>query len=232
MVKRLLLVVILACSSYFLWAQVEIGDGTTNYTEFELDGTMEFNGDATVFEDLRVALTAGKTGLANPPTFSQFRDDGSGSPGVYAYAFADEANASKEQQLMFTVQMPHAWKEGSSIHPHIHWSPDGNGSGVVVWGLEYTWIEYNPASPEQFSTTSIITGTSDPISNNQYDHLLTNFPAITPSTSQDNISSILLMRIFRNSSNASDTYTGSAYGISFDIHYEINTAGSRQEFIK
>lgn len=232
MKKILFAAIILIGCFTILSAQVEIGDASGNITEFELDGTMEFHGNATVYEDLRVALTAGKVGVANPPIFAQFRDNGSGSPGVYAYSFADESNATKEQQLMFTVQMPHAWSNGSTIYPHIHWSPGDNNSGAVVWGLEYTWIEYNSASPEQFTTTTIITTTSDPVSNSQYDHLLTSFPSITPNTSQDNISSILLMRIFRNSSNAADTYTGSAFGLSFDIHYEINTAGSRQEFIK
>lgn len=211
-------------------AQVEIGDGSANFTEFEVDGTMEFHGDAIVYDDLVVSFSTGKTST-NPPTFTQFMDNGSGSTGVFAYLFDDEA-ANNEQQVFFTIQMPHAWNEGSDIYPHIHWAPEDNNSGSVVWGLEYTWVEYNNTSPNQFPQTTIVTASSSALSNDAKKHMITAFGAISPSTDQDNISSVLIIRLFRNSSNASDTYTGGVFGLSFDLHYERNTAGSRTEWTK
>jgi len=43
-----------------------IGDYPDNYSEFETDGTLEFNGDATVWDDLRVPVTSTKPGNTSP----------------------------------------------------------------------------------------------------------------------------------------------------------------------
>lgn len=228
--KYILTIISIVFISPLLCAQVEIGDGNTNFTEFEVDGTMEFHGDATVFDDLVVAFSTGKT-ASNPPTFAQFIDDGSGSVGVFAYRFDDEA-ANNEAQVFFTIQMPHSWIEGTEVYPHIHWAPEDNAVGVVVWGLEYSWVEYDAATPLAFPSTSIVTATSGSLGNDANKHMITSFGSITPSNSQDNISSILVVRLFRNSSNASDTYTGGAFGLSFDLHIEKNTTGSRSEWTK
>jgi len=225
----LTLVALFGLMSY-LSAQVEVGDGGSNFTEFELDGTMVFHGESTVFNDLENPLTAG-TIYKSPPSFEVFMDDGSGRRGVYAYSFGN-AQANNEEQIMFTIQMPHGWIEGSDIYPHIHWSPRDNGSGVVVWGIEYTWVDYNSITPGEFPPTTTITAESVAIANDNHKHLVTSFGAITPSADQDNISSILMVRVFRNSSNPADTYSDEAFGLSFDLHYEMNTIGSRTEWTK
>jgi hypothetical protein len=46
------------------------------------------------------------------------------------------------------------------------------------------------------------------------------------------ISSVILMKLYRNSSDAADTYTGLAYFIEFDIHYQSDTPGSRTQGAK
>ena len=230
MKKQILSLLFIQSFISLIYAQVEIGDGGTNFTEFEVDGTMEFHGDATVYDDLVVAFSTGKT-ASNPPTFAQFVDDGSGSVGVYAYRFDDEA-ANNEAQVFFTIQMPHSWIEGTDVYPHIHWAPEDNTSGTVVWGMEYSWVEYNSTTPLSFPSSTIITTTSNSLANDANKHMITPFASITPSISQDNISSILVVRLFRNSSNVSDTYTGGAFGLSFDLHIEKNTAGSRNEWTK
>lgn len=46
------------------------------------------------------------------------------------------------------------------------------------------------------------------------------------------ISSILICRIWRNSSNAADTYTDDAGLLSLDFHYQIDTVGSRAQYVK
>ena len=229
MKKAILFLLCMLFSVTFLFSQVQMG-GDVNYSEIEQDGTLEFHGDATVFDDLVVPLISGKA-ATNPPTFSVFRDDGSSSVGVYAYVF-DNVASNSENQVFFTIQMPHAWKTGSVIYPHIHWAPEDNGAGAVVWGMEYTWIEYDATTPLQFPQTTIITGTSDSFSNSAHKHLITSLGSITPSAVQDDISSVLVVRLFRNSSNAADTYTGGAFGLSFDLHYERNTVGSRTEWVK
>jgi hypothetical protein len=131
--------------------------------------------------------------------------------------------------------MPHNWKEGSVIYPHIHWSPQTTGqNGSVIWGLEYSWVNYNSTTPIAFPNTTIITATTAAITGTSDvdKHLITAFSSITPSTSQDKISSIMMCRLFRNSSAVADTYQGSAALLSFDFHYEIDGVGSNSQFVK
>ncbi len=224
--KRYLLTASLLLGVFvFLSSQVTIGDAT-NYTEIEDDGTIEFNGTATVWNDYVVPLSSAKARGTKFPGYEAFMDDGAGSTGVWAYAF----DAGAEEELSFTVQMPHSWN-GTIICPHLHWSPANDNSGSVVWGIEYTWIEYNSSTPNTFPATTIETKTAA-ITTSDHKHLITEFTGITPSSDQDNISSILVMRLFRDATNGSDDYNSDAFGLSFDLHYEINTVGSRQEHIK
>ncbi|KKM81920.1 hypothetical protein LCGC14_1324950, partial [marine sediment metagenome] len=46
--------------------------GVTNYIEFEADGMLVMNGEATVWDDIRVDALATKIGPLKQPTFSQF----------------------------------------------------------------------------------------------------------------------------------------------------------------
>jgi len=46
------------------------------------------------------------------------------------------------------------------------------------------------------------------------------------------LSSIFTAKLTRVAGDASDTYTGDALLKEFDIHYQIDAMGSRQEFIK
>jgi len=206
---------------------VTIGSAS-GYSKIETDGTLEFAGDATVWEDYVVPFTSVKIRAeTSPPDFAQFLNDGEDPPstGVYGYAFS----ASELQEVFFTIQMPHSWA-GTAIYPHIHWSPSDNTAGIVTWGIEYTWVNYSTSS-KLFPATEIST-TNYTVSTNQgKHHLIAKFDAITPIVDeQDGISSILVVRFFRDADN--DTYAADAFALSFDIHYEKNTVGSRGEYVK
>ena len=201
-----------------------------DYSEFEDDGTLIFHGDATVWDDLRVEPTVKSAGT-NDPTYSKWLDNGSGSRGVSLYDFTDVITAS-QKEIYFTAQLPHAWK-GTVIYPHVHWIPGAAGSSQrPVWGLEYTWADIGTVFG---NTTIIYTNALVPNDTNlvQNKHYISNFSSgITPSTSQDGISSVLICRLFRYSGDASDTFTGTCGLMYIDIHFEIDTLGSRSEYTK
>lgn len=191
----------------------------------------------TVWEDLRVPLTSGRLGATNPPTLSQFMDDGAGSVGVYVYAFSYEAVESNEEQMWFVAQLPHAYKQGTNVLVHIHWSPAVSGAAneFVKWGLEYTWQNIDGT----FGNTTIITSdassastatTSGDTTLTADKHYVTKIGTITGTGK--NISSILVCRIFRNSSHGDDDLAQDAFGFEVDFHFEVNTMGSRQELVK
>jgi hypothetical protein len=197
-----------------------------NYIEIEADGTIEFHGNATVWDDLRIEPVIKAVGI-NDPTFTKWFDNGSGSRGVYVYNFSDEITAN-QKELFFTIELPHGWKEGTTIYPHIHWIPNSNGTSQrPVFGFEYTWSEKGSV----FGNTAIIyTDTLSPNDANlvQYKHYVSRVAAgITPSSSQNEFSSILIGRLFRFSGDASDTFTGICGVLHIDFHYESDTLGSR-----
>ena len=204
------------------------GDNT-NYIQFANDGTLTLAGTATVYDDLRVEPSIKATG-SNDPTFTQWFTNGAGSVGVFLFNFTDVATAN-QKEVFFTMQMPHSWK-GTAILPHVHWIPNQAGTAQrPVWGLEYTWADIGSA----FGNTSIVYTTSlAPNDANlvQYRHYISAFNAITPSATQAGLSTILICRLFRFSGDASDTFTGTCGLLYCDTHFEINTLGSSQEYVK
>ncbi len=189
----------------------------------------------TGWDDLRIEPTTRNTG-ANAPTFTKVYDNGAGSRGVYLYVFDDSAT---EKEVFFTIQMPHGWA-GTKIYPHVHWiGAVDDTTANPRWGLEYKWADIG----EAFGNTSIVYTTAEKIGTNgatdpnvslNY-HYISAFAGITPTSAQDGISSVMVGRLFRNSSDAADTYnaTGaSCYLLYIDFHFEVNTCGSRTEYTK
>jgi len=198
----------------------------TDYTQIDPDGTLTLHGEATVFEDLLVPVTSTTRGGSNDPAFLVYKTNGAGSQGVFTYWFS----SSSEQELYFVVQMPHAWKEGSDIFPHVHWLVTSDlGANNVEWALEYTWVNIG----NTFGNTSIISAYTPiapvlPVTANK--HVLTELPPMTGAG--NTISSMLLCRVFRKVSSPNDTYPSSAALLQIDFHYEIDALGSRSEYAK
>lgn len=196
---------------------VSFGDGS-NYSTFENDGTLLFVGDARVWNDFVVPGTAATTGSVNPPDFSEFVD------GIYTYAF--RGGNSNVDQVFIAVQMPHDWDEGTSINPHVHWAPAtvSTGTQQVEWNFEYVWQNYQSEFPSTSTKINDVTGEVTAT----HRHNITEFGPID--ATGKSISSILMCRLWRDGDN--DSYNGDAFLLSFDIHYQTNTAGSRTEFTK
>lgn len=200
-----------------------------------IDSDVRLEGDALAWDDLRIEPVARTTGT-NAPTFEKWLDNQAGdSRGVYLYSF-DDAATNAEKEIHFTMQMPHHWA-GTAIYLHAHWM--GNVWQELahpIWGLEYAWVGLGDTYGD---TTTIYTdgnnyaGTSIFTTVNEYKHYLSKWAAITPNTSQDEASSILIARLFRRSGDASDTYTetGNKCGLLYvDAHYQINSFGSPTEY--
>jgi len=197
------------------------GSAAGNYSEFEADGTLEFNGDATVWDDYVTPLGPNNwRGGSNNPVLTQLFDDAGGtSQGVYAYVFSDGDEA------LITIQMPHKWKEGTTIQPHIHFMCTSDVSPADNFGVEfeYIWSDINEDFPANSTveTNDISTGI-----NTDNMHQLANVTASGIDGSGHTISSVLLCRIKRVAAS-SNNYAGGVAFLDFDVHYEIDTVGSR-----
>ncbi|MFO7574801.1 MAG: hypothetical protein R6W67_06550 [Bacteroidales bacterium] len=195
----------------------------------ESDGTVRMDNSATVWNDLMVYPDATTKGGSNPPEWgTMFMNNGAGSTGVYLWMFA----GNKEEELHFTVQLPHDYKIGSVLYPHVHWTTvTGTPSGTnVVWGLEYTVISVGEtfAGTTVFKANSILPSIGSPTGTGQ--HLITELGPI--SGTNLGISAVIICRLYRASGDAADTFSNNVGLLGFDIHYEQDTQGSRQQWIK
>jgi len=189
----------------------------------EADGTIRMDDGAIVWDDLRVPLTFGTSSLL-ATNWEPFVGN----------TFLDCFKATGTDALYFVVQLPHSWKEGTTIYPHIHWIPQVNGAANangVVWELEYTWAN----NGETFVTTPVITAStiSPALSGNLVakTHYITPLGTGIPATGKK-ISSMLVCRIARLGGDSSDTFAGTAGVLEIDFHYQLDTFGSREEYVK
>jgi len=181
----------------------------------DTNDTIMFVGDGIVWDDLRVPMTATKKGAANDPDFAAFKN------GTFAMLF----DAAALQELFFQCQLPHSYKEGTDIYPHIHWAPSDATTGSVTWCLEYTWANIG----DPFPTASTITMYAR--SNQKTDaHQMNSWPPISGRGKA--ISSILSCRVYRYASDSFDTYAADAALLEVDFHYMVDTIGSQEELTK
>lgn len=180
-------------------------------------------GDGEVrWDDLRVVLDNG----SNAAQIGYLT--GSSGPQIWFFRYNQGTEA-----MSFTVQLPHSWKEGSTIYPHIHWTPKSSASGNVEWNFEYTWVNYDPLTPQVFpAITTNATVASGPFTANS--HMITSLTTADAGISGTGkkISSVLVCRIWRNSDNSNDTYNADAGGLFVDFHIQVDSWGSRSTYTK
>lgn len=181
-----------------------------NYSLTEPDGTHVNIGNATVWDDLMFPFEVGANAGTGYPTF--VADSG-------YYTFVVDTTGISKCIMYFVVQMPHKWKEGSTIYPHVHYKYQ-TAVGTPNFIVKYKW--YNTTGTTvmgwKWCPLTTTTGTTDNTVQ------MANGGSI--SGSGKTISSILICQVY-----LSGTPTNvNAY--QFDIHYEIDTEGSRTTTVK
>ncbi|NDP21333.1 MAG: hypothetical protein GZ091_09675 [Paludibacter sp.] len=201
------------------------GTGDTNYMAIADDGTVTLNGAATTYNDLLINPSTARNNGNNVPTWALFVNTN-----MFTWTFAD----GSLKEVTFTVQLPHDYKEGSTIFPHVHWSSTAApGTQRIKWVLEYQWVNHessfaaSSSSSESGFALAGVTGRSVAA----YEHIITPLGSGISGTGKT-ISSVLVCRLYRDGAAADDTFTGDAFLLSTDFHYEIDSFGSRNPFVK
>ncbi len=182
-----------------------------NYTEFEEDGTMVMNGDATVFEDFNFPVIGLGRGASLPDIINL------NATSIKAAAF-DGVNTTEE--VYGFVEFPHAWKVESVIQFHVHWLPTTANVGNVNWQLEYTITEEGDTEPA--STTINIAQAAGGVA---WKNIRTNFADIV--TTGKGLETQFSFRFFRDPTDT-DTYGFDAAVKTIGLHVEMDMSGSRQ----
>lgn len=193
-----------------------VGDVTGgNYTEFESDGTVEFKGNATVWNDANVGSYTLGGPAAGLPDEVKFLDEVGGDTGIYTWAFAIG------EAVYGAIEIPHDYKEGSDIYFHVHWqgiAAPADGTDNVKWQCEYTVAR---ATATLDAATTIA---KESAITTQYVSVMSQFAAITGTNFK--IGDQFLFKLSRIAASADD-YAGDALIQTVGLHYECDTSGSR-----
>lgn len=171
------------------------------------------------WEDLRVPLETTKVGASQPPDYGTFQGD------LKAYLF----DPARDEDVLFSVQMPHGWQWGSAIKPHVHLgfpAAPVNGKTIRIV-LQYSVQSPNggafPVQQQCLGTYTIDTGKASDV---QYGHVLL---ALSPDITMTGhtASAMILCRLFRDVSE--DDYAADVAILEFDLHYQIDSLGTVAE---
>jgi hypothetical protein len=134
--------------------------------------------------------------------------------------------------LYVNVQLNHDREMGVGIRPHVHfWQAEDNVPNFLI---RYRWQSNGVAKTTAWTNlpwaTLAFDYTGGTLNN------IANFGSILP-PGGDGISSIVQIRLIRDTANASgefaaDPYTASVHLTSFDIHIKVDTLGSFDEYVK
>lgn len=186
---------------------------------------LTLSGAALAWDDLRIEPTARAAAGTSVPAFEKWINSSGGTVGLYLYSFT-KASAGQEKELFFTMQMPHSW-DGSAIYLHFHWTPESSVANKAVrWGIEYDWAGIGQAYTVANAFIYGLTRTPDDTDLVALKHYYTSVATLTPTGAQANASSVLIGRLFRDSANVADTYTGKAGLLYVDAHYRMNKLGN------
>jgi len=140
--------------------------------------------------------------------------------------------ASNRVEVLFTFQqLPHAWKQGSPLGPHIHWAKTSDEAGTVAWKLEYKLFAYNAVYPSSYTNIGIVSVPDNGNVATQV-HALTRWGYIDTSSIDDSTSAMIGYKLSRVTTDLTDTYSADARLFEFDTHYLKDSQGSLHEYTK
>lgn len=144
-----------------------------------------------------------------------------------------KTTATINDYVLINSQIPHSWKLGSLIFPHLHWFQSSATMPNLL--IQYRWQKQGSAKTTSWTsqkyTDNAFTYTSGTL--NQ----ITKFGSITPPNGYS-LSDIVQFRIVRDTANASGLFSGvdglasSIETLMFDSHVEWDSMGSPIEYKK
>lgn len=168
------------------------------------------------WDDLRMPISGVRLPAANAPVWTAYK-------GSQVLAF----DGTSTDTIFFVVQLTHGYEEGTDIEAHIHWVPEDNTAGNVLWRITCSWANIDAAFPaetivDKLAATPEVTDA----------HTRTDLKDITGTGKL--ISSMLLCSLARIGGDATDTYNAKdAYLLEVDFHFRTDTpGGSTTEDVK
>jgi hypothetical protein len=145
------------------------------------------------------------------------------------------ASGGASDEAFFMVQLPHTYKEGTHVYPHLHWSPGSSGTGYdsqsVAWTVDLSWVNMTGIFPFPISYSGIDSWTTL----NNYEHRKVDC-SCSGTTYLDGtnktMASMIMGRVCRQITRDDDTYSAPAYLLEVDFHYQKDWLGSSTASVK
>lgn len=184
-----------------------------NYTKIESDGTVNYIGDATVFEDLNFDPTRSGGPVATRPNSV-----------VINNVFHNEFDSGNNQTCGAVEELPHNYKLSSLLYPHVHlFLKSGESAGTT--GVTFTLYWELRQSTGTTSGSVTLSATSAELGTTAGGNKLTIYNGSFAGSAE--LGAQLALTIARTAGNAGDIVV-TTYG----VHYEIDTPGSRTQTSK
>lgn len=200
---------IVAADSIRTLGQIKVGTSVKSVI-VSPDSAIRLHGTSTVYDDLMFPFQTGSLGGGSYPAFVP-------DSGYYDFSAIDTTGPSK-CVMYITVQLPHRWKSGSTIYPHVHVKYETGitpkfllkykwvDNGGVVTPKAWSWYLMDQAAATTDKTIQRISGTSG------------------ISGTGKGISSMLICQVY-----LAPTSSLNVKAYQFDVHIEINKMGSNTE---
>jgi hypothetical protein len=194
--------------------------GGSSYSEFESDGHLKFEGNATTWEDENFDPTM-LTGTGTLPASITFA-----STTTHVASFAGNANDEVEgiKEYPHKAKLNAVGQTTVKLSFHAHCYPTTTSGGNVRLALEYFFTKENVAITT--STTIYVTGA---VGTTAWAKKTFTFADIA---APDELGSQLHFRFARLSNDALDTYADALAISTIGFHYEADSTGSRQTLVK
>jgi len=202
-----------------------------------------------VWDDLRVSanmVTVQGSQYSKPPEFVTLlwnKERGPSYSGLSGYSFG--YGKGTFQSSYFQVQLPHSYMPGTEIEPHVHVrldpSDDGTAGQVLLLEFEYIWV--NPGELRPKDTKVLSKNYCVKEKDLSADNLIISFGTIDKTDAE--ISSMLDCRFSRITADLdwsrdfwisrgfqNDNFLGNLIFREFDFHFQKDSEGSKEKYIK
>ena len=187
--------------------------GVTNSITIDSVNAVRLAGATTVWNDLVNYFYSAKLKFSSYPPFD--------SDSLY-YSFSVDTAGNDAQILSFVIQMPHNWKEGSTVYPHVHFKYE-TAVGTPVFLLKYKWYALGGTTEKGWKWVKM--GTASATTDKT--HQIVEYSAGISGAGMG-MSSIIVCEVYLYSTGG--TPPVNAYQM--DLHYEIDAMGSQTQTTK
>jgi len=171
--------------------------------------------DTTVWADIQFSISSGRVGVANFPDW-----DGTftANNGEYKFDIGDYIDLSANE-------LPHSWKEGTAVKPHLHLALDGaNTSGGNQYVQFTVYIAYSDVN-EVWTETSLTAEYTIPNGTADLTHLLLSMGDLAMTNNL--IGTQMKIRLKRIAATGGTEYPNHIFVTQLGVHVENDTLGSR-----